>query len=1406
MAAASSRYSVALKSTVHRGLQEFEDADDDTAAEEARKTPKASKRVNADHVVLQLTAARVLQHCERDRAAAAAASPTTNSASGARSRFARQLVVAASKRNAIDIEAVAAVCAEFGELLEDPNHPDSFELGDVRVKLPQPRYTQEEHDAHDTQALAVVLARHPSGNLVDTEASGAAAAAAAAKMTNLPTGASARSGKPRAAYASEGGGNDRGLLMKMATSAGFNINRELANYSRSVTAGMMHGMSTVSSRNPNRGFLTKVRRGLTRLSSRMDGRWPGVDPRLPSFFSDFEEGEETSDDEHPKKRRRPKRVAGGAMRSGADRPPNWREQLLDTYPENGMPTSRLTPRFRLTRNDFRSDKQKMAMSADKGASDEPESQGTADRVRVCPTTTVSPALPRDLDKNLTSVMTDGVTIRFPSHTWAPSVQMWEPFVIAAALSLHFFVDYVGNEGEEDVVTKDPSPERLGWHERHMEKLLKFTKKQIKQTFPCPLLQEHLRHPYIRNGESRFFKFLAVYLGRKFEPFTFEAGSLADYIRMSLFEAVSSPDGRTPRVFITSPWVIEFLRNEAGSVFEGQYEDLLSAARSVGLAVQDVVTTVQAKASELTAQVWSAVIEQRELPEVDLDLAHKYIDPDLVQRRYGGYSLAYDAPETSHVDAMLLRLVGSTLEDIVTGKSIEAVLKLEKLRQHTSKNMTRIERLREKRRAAAKLLEQRSNCFEEFFSETEKEEKTGGALDEEAEKARREEEAIEREEEWVDLLAHCVNPDDSRFMPFGLSLVEAFVLMQGIVIAMDRRPDGDGDGEVDVGEGHHRVLRTNLVSGGKDRHALVAALLIDLYMREKVDLWAWQVDSSLSVSGPSAAKESCIFDDAAAVKDDGPVSHVYRAFSPEDAVLWTVEAPPAWDAEGRGERHWLECYIGVAEDMFQQMEVPAFVGDDAIWGDLLDRGMLELTYESVDMFRVAEKRFLRLLASKSLCLWRIAKCLGRLVCCSRRARASQDACELFEFAPPETPAWLADGPICRYVEKLEQHRDDVERERQAPSPQVAVPATAAAPVERRRRKRSRRKRAEQRSEASGSSSSRSGAAEADGADVAGGGGLGTLASITEDSGSQAESSPFSGGSDVEGSGSAQEESLKPPSDPGEDPVARRKAWWERLKLLYCDAYFLMFEQGAVYYEDEQAVTLWRAQTLMFFFCLQALFEVAGEAQNGFERAIQAMCPPFAKLPLKPPKGMEGAGAVVRGIAERARLARDEPQDAPVRNLAVEAGEFQEKVRTSFETELYAHGEDLLRDFDKSKNGKVSLDEFVQGCQALSTRGMRLGGMPPQVLEAIIRDLAAEIFYHMDVDGSGEVSLGEVRAAVKQRRKEAQERLRRGSALGAAMAAVDALGNSVPGASARSEARRQHMEALRPDAGVLARAGV
>merc|ERR1711957_373265 len=84
---------------------------------------------------------------------------------------------------------------------------------------------------------------------------------------------------------------------------------------------------------------------------------------------------------------------------------------------------------------------------------------------------------------------------------------------------------------------------------------------------------------------------------------------------------------------------------------------------------------------------------------------------------------------------------------------------------------------------------------------------------------------------------------------------------------------------------------------------------------------------------------------------------------------------------------------------------------------------------------------------------------------------------------------------------------------------------------------------------------------------------------------------------------------------------RKEWWDQLKAMYCDSYNLMFEDGVVYFEEEQEVVLWRAQLLMYFFSLQCLFEVAWEGHNGFERILQAICPPFAKLPLSPPKGME-----------------------------------------------------------------------------------------------------------------------------------------------------------------------------------------
>lgn len=252
------------------------------------------------------------------------------------------------------------------------------------------------------------------------------------------------------------------------------------------------------------------------------------------------------------------------------------------------------------------------------------------------------------------------------------------------------------------------------------------------------------------------------------------------------------------------------------------------------------------------------------------------------------------------------------------------------------------------------------------------------------------------------------------------------------------------------------------------------------------------------------------------------------------------------------------------------------------------------------------------------------------------------------------------------------------------------------------------------------------------------------------------------------------------------------------MLYCDAYLLMFEEGAIYFEEEQELALERAQVLMFFFVLQSLFDVAWEGQNGLEIIFQAFAPPFAKLPLRPPRGMEAAGAVIRGIIERARLMGDESVAESKKNLAVEAGEFQEQIREQFEEELFAC-KNLLSLFDEDADGEITLEEFIDGISQLPARGeLRFTGVPQQALDLIIFDLATDLFDQIDDDGNGVLSNDEIKEAVEARRVAAQEaRLRRGDLTANRMISnvVDWTARQLPGTEARMEAKEAKMARLK-----------
>lgn len=190
---------------------------------------------------------------------------------------------------------------------------------------------------------------------------------------------------------------------------------------------------------------------------------------------------------------------------------------------------------------------------------------------------------------------------------------------------------------------------------------------------------------------------------------------------------------------------------------------------------------------------------------------------------------------------------------------------------------------------------------------------------------------------------------------------------------------------------------------------------------------------------------------------------------------------------------------------------------------------------------------------------------------------------------------------------------------------------------------------------------------------------------------------------------------------------------------------MFEEDVVYIGDEQDVALWRAHLLMFFFTLQLLFDASPVGRRGLERVLQCVCPPFASLPLYPPCGMEAAGAVVRGLVERARLAS---QPERLRSLVVETGEFQEQIRKHFRQELFSLSTaQLLEVLDSDSSGEITLEEFVGALQLLPAQGvLRIGDIEHDVLYDMIHDLAVELFDEIDVDGNGSLTRDELKNAI------------------------------------------------------------
>jgi len=175
----------------------------------------------------------------------------------------------------------------------------------------------------------------------------------------------------------------------------------------------------------------------------------------------------------------------------------------------------------------------------------------------------------------------------------------------------------------------------------------------------------------------------------------------------------------------------------------------------------------------------------------------------------------------------------------------------------------------------------------------------------------------------------------------------------------------------------------------------------------------------------------------------------------------------------------------------------------------------------------------------------------------------------------------------------------------------------------------------------------------------------------------------------------------------------------------------------------------ADTLMYFYVLQSLFDLSFECIDAMARVLTMKCSPFQKGELFPPVSMVHAGAVCLGLADRAfRVATH--QDTV---LAQEAAEYNELIMERFEHKFFL-SQKVWESFDIDNSGELTLDEFVDGMRSIDLyKDFRKERIPDSVLRMIVSDLAERLFYEVDVNGDGSLTSEELGAAFKRRRHEA-----------------------------------------------------
>jgi len=469
---------------------------------------------------------------------------------------------------------------------------------------------------------------------------------------------------------------------------------------------------------------------------------------------------------------------------------------------------------------------------------------------VIPTVAVNPDTLQKLDSKSSSREKDGVAIKLPSQTNVCSLQLWEVYVAVAVLIL----------------------------QPHSSIIFAHVKALCEHNEPKHLceavLKEHTSVGTVTDvsQDTSLCSFLEEYFNRKFQ-IQFAKNILLKYITHVLDDPLCGHDG-IARVFLLGPHVQAFLLN--AQYWEGQYDELIDNMRRVNLPVNDILKDGEQEIGEAVDITW--------------DNTKLYDDPNLVLKKYGGWAVTKAGRMMTPKDQLVMRLTGCTMDQILKGDGIP---------DSPRREQQRLAELDEQERNAsgAKLAFQKSKSKQTrtMRGRTSHGLSRGRTMNKSKSQTRDctlfE---IDHEDSDDDGDSHAsdydVDPEHPKIVPLGVTLSEMYLLLRGLYIGLESSSDS----------WRGSVVGQQVAYRSMDGHILAAAVLVDLYMREQIDVHHWTLT-------------------------EGSIAVAYRAEMRKNAG--TLD-------------HFLDVYTPCAELIFRDMRLPADINEGPIWASLEERGVVD----------------------------------------------------------------------------------------------------------------------------------------------------------------------------------------------------------------------------------------------------------------------------------------------------------------------------------------------------------------------------------------------------------------------------------------------------------------------------------